>query len=89
MFYVKSEMITLSEKLILDCSKGISKVARILKNGLGPPNLCAVLHHASKQKIVLKSGTGFGLLVRVYYFSVFSVSGKLEMGWFLTVILLI
>ncbi|TFK15720.1 transmembrane protein 161B [Platysternon megacephalum] len=48
-------MITLSEKLILDCSKGIYKVAQILKSGFGSPNLCAVLQHASKQKIILKS----------------------------------
>ncbi|XP_010221415.1 PREDICTED: phosphatidylinositol 3-kinase regulatory subunit alpha isoform X1 [Tinamus guttatus] len=49
-------MITLSEKLILDCSKGISKVAQILKGGFGSPSLSAVLQHASKQKILLKSG---------------------------------
>ncbi|XP_077203411.1 phosphatidylinositol 3-kinase regulatory subunit alpha isoform X2 [Paroedura picta] len=47
-------MITLSEKLILDCSKGICKVAQVLKNGLGSPRLCAALQHASKQKIILK-----------------------------------
>lgn len=50
-------MIALSEKLILDCSKGIYKVAQILKTGFGSPNLCAALQHASKQKILLKSGT--------------------------------
>lgn len=55
---MKSNMITLSEKLILDCSKGIGKVAQILKNGLGSPSVCAVLQHTSKQKIILKSGTG-------------------------------
>lgn len=51
------KMIALSEKLILDCSKGIYKVAQILKTGFGSPNLCDVLQHASKQKILLKSGT--------------------------------
>ncbi|XP_054842147.1 phosphatidylinositol 3-kinase regulatory subunit alpha isoform X2 [Eublepharis macularius] len=48
-------MITLSEKLILDCNKGICKFAQLLKNGLGSPNLCAVLQHTLKQKIILKS----------------------------------
>ncbi|XP_034296928.1 phosphatidylinositol 3-kinase regulatory subunit alpha isoform X2 [Pantherophis guttatus] len=48
-------MITLSEKLILDCSKEISKVVQILKSGLGSPNLWAVLQRTSKQKILLKS----------------------------------
>ncbi|XP_010723808.1 phosphatidylinositol 3-kinase regulatory subunit alpha-like [Meleagris gallopavo] len=48
-------MFALSEKLILDCSKGIYKIAQILKSGFGSPNLCAVLQHASKQKILLKS----------------------------------
>ncbi|XP_048358841.1 phosphatidylinositol 3-kinase regulatory subunit alpha isoform X2 [Sphaerodactylus townsendi] len=48
-------MITLREKLILDCSKGICKVAQILKNGLGSPSICAVLQRTSKQKIILKS----------------------------------
>lgn len=50
-------MIALSEKLILDCSKGIYKVAQILKSGFGSSNLCAVLQHASKPKILLKPGT--------------------------------
>jgi len=57
-------MIALSEKLILDCGKGIYKVAQILKSGFGSPNLCAVLQRASKQKILLKSGTKSRLHVR-------------------------
>ncbi|KAG8131036.1 hypothetical protein E2320_017593, partial [Naja naja] len=48
-------MITLTEKLILDCSKEICKIVQILKSGLGSPNLWAVLQRTSKQKIVLKS----------------------------------
>lgn len=51
-------MITLSEKLVLDCSKGLCKVVQILKSELGSPNLWAVLQRISKQKIVLKPGTG-------------------------------
>ncbi|XP_074022771.1 phosphatidylinositol 3-kinase regulatory subunit alpha isoform X2 [Numenius arquata] len=48
-------MIALSEKLILDCSKGIYKVTQILTSGFRSPKLCAVLQHASKQKTLLKS----------------------------------
>lgn len=73
-------MITLSEKLILDCSKGISKVAQILKNGLGSPNVCAVLQHASKQKKIFKSGTGCRQLVGFYYFCVFGENSMLGVG---------
>lgn len=59
----RGNMIALSEKLILDCNKGIYKVAQILKSGFGSANLCAVLQHASKQKILLKSGTKWRLHV--------------------------
>ncbi|XP_025057177.1 phosphatidylinositol 3-kinase regulatory subunit alpha isoform X2 [Alligator sinensis] len=48
-------MINLSEKLILDCSKGIYKVAQIIKSGFSSSNLCAVLQQSSKQQIILKS----------------------------------
>lgn len=60
-------MITLSEKLILDCSKEICKVVQILKSGLGSPNLWAVLQRTSKQKILLKSGTGCYVLFLFYF----------------------
>lgn len=73
-------MITLSEKLILDCSKGICKVAQILKNGLGSPSLCAALQHASKQKRILKSGIGCKLLVKFYYMHVLPQNGMLKVG---------
>lgn len=48
-------MIALREKLILDFSKGIYKIAQIIRSGFGSPNLRAVLQH-SKQKMLLKSG---------------------------------
>ncbi|XP_029431701.1 phosphatidylinositol 3-kinase regulatory subunit alpha isoform X2 [Rhinatrema bivittatum] len=50
-------MITLSEKLILDCSKGICKVAKILKDGLTTPKLFAARQQTSKPSLILKSGT--------------------------------
>ncbi|XP_069483488.1 phosphatidylinositol 3-kinase regulatory subunit alpha isoform X2 [Ambystoma mexicanum] len=45
-------MITLGEQLILDCSKRMCKVSKILKGGLGAPKLYAAFQHASKQKCV-------------------------------------
>lgn len=66
-------MIALSEKLILDCSKGIYKVAQILKSGFSSPNLCAVVQHASKQKILLKSGTKCRLRVGFCFLLFYSV----------------
>lgn len=73
-------MITLREKLILDCTKGICKVAQILKNGLGSPSLCAALQHTSKQKIILKSGICCKLLVKFYYMYVLPENGMLQVG---------
>ncbi|XP_030049075.1 phosphatidylinositol 3-kinase regulatory subunit alpha isoform X2 [Microcaecilia unicolor] len=50
-------MIALSEKLIFDCSKGISKVAKILKDGLNAPKLYAALQQTSKTSLILKTGS--------------------------------
>lgn len=46
-------MIALSEKLIVDCSKGIIKVAKFLKGGFGAPKLQAVFQNAKQAKILL------------------------------------
>ncbi|XP_041430264.1 phosphatidylinositol 3-kinase regulatory subunit alpha isoform X1 [Xenopus laevis] len=46
-------MIALSEKLIVDCSKGINKVAKFLKGGFGAPKLQAVFQHSCKQAKIL------------------------------------
>ncbi|XP_078531314.1 phosphatidylinositol 3-kinase regulatory subunit alpha isoform X2 [Lissotriton helveticus] len=43
-------MITLAEKLILDCGKGICKMSKLLKGGLSAPKLCTALQHSPKPK---------------------------------------
>ncbi|XP_069079135.1 phosphatidylinositol 3-kinase regulatory subunit alpha isoform X1 [Pleurodeles waltl] len=53
-------MITLGEKLILDCGKGICKMSKILKGGFSAPKLCVALQHSSKQKVLSKAA--FSLL---------------------------
>lgn len=50
-------MIALSEKLIEDCSKGITKVAKFLKGGFGAPKLQAVFQNSCKQAKILVAGT--------------------------------
>ncbi|XP_068106160.1 phosphatidylinositol 3-kinase regulatory subunit alpha isoform X2 [Hyperolius riggenbachi] len=45
-------MIALSEKLIVDCSKGINKVAKFLKGGFGAPK-----RHAKQAKILVAAFT--------------------------------
>lgn len=62
-------MIALHEKLMLDFSKGIYKVAQIIRSGFGSPNLRAILQHASKQKMFLKSGNKCRLHVSFFHFS--------------------
>ncbi|XP_018100541.1 phosphoinositide-3-kinase regulatory subunit 1 L homeolog isoform X2 [Xenopus laevis] len=47
------KMIALSEKLIVDCSKGINKVAKFLKGGFGAPKLQSVFQHNCKQAKIL------------------------------------
>ncbi|XP_072272428.1 phosphatidylinositol 3-kinase regulatory subunit alpha isoform X1 [Pyxicephalus adspersus] len=50
-------MIALSEKLIVDCSKGINKVAKFLKGGFGAPKLQAVFQNSKQAKILLAAFT--------------------------------
>nr|XP_033785789.1 phosphatidylinositol 3-kinase regulatory subunit alpha isoform X2 [Geotrypetes seraphini] len=50
-------MIALREKIIFGCSRRISKVAKILKDGLNAPKLYATFQQTSKTSLTLKTGS--------------------------------